>query len=231
MYHLLTGEVPFTGESALEIAQKKGIGVYPPASSVVSAIPGKLDEILARMLARDPADRYQTASEVIVDLERSQLAAAIPSFVSVDSALQDPVMRQRLTSPVEATQPDLRLKQALEQAKEKEVWFLRYQDQRGNQCKTKATTAEILDRLKKGTIPPQAEASRTREGKYRPLPSLPEFEKAAVPIAKKVEKRQPKPAVESEAASRQEWWWVVAAAGVGVVGIVVALAVILLRWA
>ena len=121
LYHLVTGELPFNGDSALELVEKKGIGVFPPARTLNPVVPEKLDEILARMLARHPDDRYQTVSEVIVDLERSQLAVAIPSFISdVDNVLQDPVVMQRLTSPVEATQPDLRMKQALEEQQAKE---------------------------------------------------------------------------------------------------------------
>src|SRR5206468_3978281 len=33
LFHLLTGEVPFTGDTALEIVEKKGVGVSPPAAS------------------------------------------------------------------------------------------------------------------------------------------------------------------------------------------------------
>ena len=112
LFHLVTGEVPFPGESSPEIVEKKGLGVYPPASRVNPHVPEKLDEILAMMLARDPENRYQTISEVIVDLDRSQLAASIPSFVRLDSVLQDPVVMRRLTTPIEATQPDLQVKQA-----------------------------------------------------------------------------------------------------------------------
>ena len=59
------------------------------------------------MMARNPRDRFQTASELIVHLERSQLAAALPSFVQLDQALTDPLVRARLTAPSEATRPDL----------------------------------------------------------------------------------------------------------------------------
>ena len=160
LYHLATGQVPFPGEASLEIVEKKGIGVYPPAHSLNAEVSDRLEDILAKMMARDPVDRYQTASEVIVDLERSELAAAIPSFISMDTALQDPVVRERLTTPIQATQPDMQLKQGLleKQAKDRVVWYLRYRDQRGNLCKAKATTADLLARLRKGTVPPNIEA-------------------------------------------------------------------------
>jgi serine/threonine-protein kinase len=107
LYHLLTGEVPFKGDSPGEIAEKKLEGDFVPAHAVNPEVPTVLDGILARMMARNPRDRFQTASELIVHLERSQLAAALPSFVELDHALTDPLMRARLTAPSEATRPDL----------------------------------------------------------------------------------------------------------------------------
>ena len=214
LYHLITGEVPFPGETALDIVEKKRIGEYPPASSLNHGVPGKLDGILALMLARDPDNRYQTISEAIVDLERSQLAATIPSFVSIASALQDPVVVQRLTSPIEATQPDMQFKQALEAKQAKEIWFLRYRDQRGNLCKLKGAAAEIINRVRKGTIPPQAEASRSAQGKFKPLAKWLEFREAVAKVPKAEKRTEPK-------ARRFRWWWL-AAAGVGGVVLFVA---------
>ncbi len=98
LYHLLTGEVPFPGMNHLEIVDKKKLGVFTPAGSLCAAVPSLLDDILEKMLAREPRERYQTASELIVDLERSNLAAQVPSFVDRDLAMQDPLVRQRLTS-------------------------------------------------------------------------------------------------------------------------------------
>ena len=41
----------------------------PPVSSVESSIPPSLNQVLGKMLARDPADRYQTPAEVARALE------------------------------------------------------------------------------------------------------------------------------------------------------------------
>src|SRR5262249_16226734 len=95
LYQLLTGEVPFTGENAMEIVEKKEVGFFPPASAMAEGIPDAVDRILIRMLARDPVNRYQTSSELIVDLDRTNLSAPMLSFVSSDKALQDPHIRQR----------------------------------------------------------------------------------------------------------------------------------------
>src|SRR5262249_30066367 len=99
LYHLVTGELPFPGSSHMEVVEKKSLGFFSPASAVNPAVPDVLDHILDKMLAREPRDRYQTASELIVDLDRSNLAAPVPSFTDPDRALQDPLVRARLTSP------------------------------------------------------------------------------------------------------------------------------------
>src|SRR5207249_10902705 len=62
LYHLLTGEVPFPGNSPLEILEKKDTGVYLPARFINPDVPEALERILARMLARAPEDRYPSAS-------------------------------------------------------------------------------------------------------------------------------------------------------------------------
>jgi serine/threonine-protein kinase len=234
LYHLLTGEVPFHGDSSLEIIEKKGVGIFLPAGMLNSEIPANLDEIVARMLARDPENRYQTVSEVIVDLERTKLASAIPSFISVDTALQDPVVRQRLTTPIQATQPDMQLQKALAERQDQQSWYLKYRDQRGNLCKSKATTAEILDRLRKGTIPLHAEVSRLPNEKFKPLEKWPEFHQAAAPAptAKKPDKPWEPQARESmeERSSWQTWWWIIAAVvGTGLVMLLLLTAYFIAR--
>ncbi len=225
LYHLLTGEVPFPGQSSLEIVEKKGTGLYPRASAHNPDIPAKLDAILSRMLARNPDDRYQTISDVIVDLERSQLAAVIPSFVRIDSALADPVVVERLTSPVETTQPDMHFKQALEEkGGELQTWFLRYRDKQGNLIKAKGSVAEILQRVERGTIPPTAEAARSATGKFKSLQQWPEFQGAIAPNWKQ-EKTRAEPAPQSR---RVSWLWFAGALAASILLVLARIAYLLL---
>ena len=103
LYHLLTGSVPFPGTNHVEVVESKNRGEFEPASLLNPEVPPELDRILTRMLARDPRHRYQTASELIVDLERAHLVAAVPSFADPERVRQDPWMQAYLASTAEPT--------------------------------------------------------------------------------------------------------------------------------
>jgi serine/threonine-protein kinase len=74
LYEMLTGTVPFTGDTALEIAMKHLNAVPEPPSEErppgIGEVPHELDMVVLRALAKDPEDRYQTAREMDADLGR-----------------------------------------------------------------------------------------------------------------------------------------------------------------
>src|SRR4051794_24272176 len=70
LYELLTGKVPFNGETPVEVAMKHLSQVPDAPSTLRPEIPRDLDLIVLRSLAKEPADRYRTAQEMDRDLER-----------------------------------------------------------------------------------------------------------------------------------------------------------------
>src|SRR4051794_5626369 len=70
LYEMLTGQVPFTGDTPLEIAMKHLSEVPKPPSELRPEVPHDLDSIVLRALAKDPAERYQSAEEMDADLAR-----------------------------------------------------------------------------------------------------------------------------------------------------------------
>ena len=69
LFELLTGKVPFTGETPVEIAMKHLSQVPPAPSSIRPEVPHDLDLVVLRALAKEPADRYRSAKEMDRDLE------------------------------------------------------------------------------------------------------------------------------------------------------------------
>jgi hypothetical protein len=142
-----------------------------------------LDEILSRMLARNPQDRYQTVSELIVDLERSRLAARVPEYADPEKALKDPWVRARLSSPAQQTRPDLEVCEPVPlngtpvaaDGPVEDLWLLRYRNRSGRLCKARLRTAEVLDRLRAGRLPAGVEAKRAPSGQFHSLRSFTEF--------------------------------------------------------
>ena len=77
LYELLTGEVPFTGDTPVEIAMKHLSTVPEPPSSKRADIPRDLDMVVMRALGKDPSERYQSAEEMDADLRRVHRGVAI----------------------------------------------------------------------------------------------------------------------------------------------------------
>lgn len=68
LYEAITGRTPFAGNSFIEIAANV-LHVEPPrASKFNSSVPRELDFIVAKALAKKPNKRYQSAKELIADL-------------------------------------------------------------------------------------------------------------------------------------------------------------------
>jgi beta-lactam-binding protein with PASTA domain len=70
LYELLTGTVPFTGETPVEIAMKHLSAIPEPPSARRDDVPPNVDMVVLRALAKDPNDRFQSAEEMDAELER-----------------------------------------------------------------------------------------------------------------------------------------------------------------
>jgi beta-lactam-binding protein with PASTA domain/tRNA A-37 threonylcarbamoyl transferase component Bud32 len=77
LYELLTGVVPFSGDTPVEIAMKHLSSAPEPPSVKRAEVPRELDLVVLRALAKDPADRYQSAEEMDADLARVARGAAV----------------------------------------------------------------------------------------------------------------------------------------------------------
>jgi len=71
LYNLLTGAPPFLGETLETISQQVLHEDARPPSKCVDLLPGKLDGLVARMIAKDRAERYQNGDEIAQEIARA----------------------------------------------------------------------------------------------------------------------------------------------------------------
>ncbi len=69
-YHMLAGEPPFKGDTPFEVALQHVQSDPKPLAEVRPDLPVELSAVIHRMMAKQPADRYQTARELMQDVVR-----------------------------------------------------------------------------------------------------------------------------------------------------------------
>jgi eukaryotic-like serine/threonine-protein kinase len=72
LYELLTGKVPFSGDSAVSVALQHVRASPEPPRRLVPTVSKAAETIALRLLEKDPDKRYQSADDVRVDLERAR---------------------------------------------------------------------------------------------------------------------------------------------------------------
>ena len=81
LYEMLTGASPFSGHNPISVIMKHIRESPPPLVEVNIAIPEETQQVVLRLLAKEPVDRYQSAEEVV---------RALPSrFVLPDDMQRD----------------------------------------------------------------------------------------------------------------------------------------------
>ena len=78
LYEMVTGQVPFDGESAVTIALKHVSEIPTPPCAINAAISPQLQAVIMRSLAKDPSQRFATADEFIDALEQAR-AGTMPA--------------------------------------------------------------------------------------------------------------------------------------------------------
>lgn len=71
LYELITGSVPFNGDSAVAIALKHAQEPIPSIKEKDSQVPQPLENVVLKATAKDPRDRYISALEMQSDLDSS----------------------------------------------------------------------------------------------------------------------------------------------------------------
>lgn len=90
LYEIVTGEPPFVSDDAASVLRQHIVATPLPPSARVTVPPG-FDDVLARALAKDPADRYASMRELRVALRELLVAAGVPLASTMKSAPPPPL--------------------------------------------------------------------------------------------------------------------------------------------
>jgi WD40 repeat protein/tRNA A-37 threonylcarbamoyl transferase component Bud32/energy-coupling factor transporter ATP-binding protein EcfA2 len=94
LYELATGTLPFQGDTPIEFIFKHLSEPLPPPRSIRPDLPIALEQVILRSLEKAPADRYQSAQELLDALKQ-----AVPSVAGL------PALAQAVAPPPEVPCP------------------------------------------------------------------------------------------------------------------------------
>lgn len=103
IYAMCTGHSPFRAANSISVLNRVCEAKPRPIPEVNAAIPGWLDAIVQRLLAKDPSDRYPTAEEVAELLGRCLAEVQMGSGLRLSQIQPEPVVARRRNPWVAAT--------------------------------------------------------------------------------------------------------------------------------
>ncbi len=233
LYHMVTGSLPFSGETIVELITNKEQGKFKSAKRRNAEIPDRLDLIIDKMMAKDPKHRYASMQEVVDDLDKLNMTASSLSFIDHPEKV---VVRRGSTPsmptmsgssgagatlatklpPRPAGVPKTSAEDAesrrLGVADPQKTWYVKRVDSSGKIKIGKMTTVQILAGIKGDKLGPQAQAAIAAKGPFLPLAQIPVFEDEAKKMLTRnqAKMRGTNLAAEYEKISReyerQKWW-------------------------
>ena len=85
LYEMVTGRVPFVADTPLAVLFKHISDPLPPPSTIKSDVPEPIEQVILKALAKDPQDRFTTASDFVTAwkhaLEQMQAPRPAPEAV------------------------------------------------------------------------------------------------------------------------------------------------------
>ncbi len=72
LYHLLSGKPPFSGTSATDVLKAHVMEPLPPLQELNPDVPDDIVAMIERMMAKNPDDRYLTATAIVDEVRRLQ---------------------------------------------------------------------------------------------------------------------------------------------------------------
>jgi len=117
LYELLAHRPPFTGDTPVAIAYKQVNESPVPPSQLNPDVPPRLDAVVMKCMAKNPANRYQSAAELSEDLDR------VRTGQEVEATPLLPVGTEGAATQVIARQPTQVLPPPEPESSSRKVWL------------------------------------------------------------------------------------------------------------
>jgi len=227
LYKFLTGTVPFTADSTMELIIAKERGKFASAGKLNKEVPEKLDLMIDKMIARDPQHRYQSCEELLADLYSLGLENPSLSFVESDnkvvlgsssattmqSGIRTVSSQGGKTLRIPKTSREEAEQQKLEQARRnKNVWKVQFVDRAGKEQIKRMGTDQIHRGLATRLLNEKTLVGKRDGVPLVPIGSVPDFKQQVEEIL--LEKAEGKRQDEMKSIynkldrqySRRKWW-------------------------
>src|SRR5690606_27028602 len=89
MYEMVTGKVPYEGDSPISIALKHIEGEIESPRKIDSTLPIGLEKIIMKCVQKNQFDRYQSAGELLYDLKKLKYSC-VDDFIENTSIIDSP---------------------------------------------------------------------------------------------------------------------------------------------
>lgn len=103
LYEMVTGRLPFEGDSPVTVALKHLQEEPVPPKNMNSAIPDSLNKLILKSIQKEPIKRYQNAKEIIQDLQKIQENPDVIIGEDISNSDNDStIIMSPITTPVSA---------------------------------------------------------------------------------------------------------------------------------
>ncbi|MFO1094879.1 MAG: serine/threonine-protein kinase [Planctomycetaceae bacterium] len=252
LYHFLTGQTPFKGDTIVELITNKERGSFTHAKKLNPEIPERLDLMIDKMMARDPQHRYQSMAEVIRDLEGLKLAGESLSFINspdrevvrrgagsggASLASTRPGFAEQTRAPVLPPPTEERSRKSTAPGGDEEAdrWFVRHADAHGRTTVSRWSTQQVLAAMKSDRLDATARIARDPKDPFVPFAQFPEFAAESHKLATRTKSKSKEKTLAGQYAKiekqyrRQKWWRLLARfrdGTMGLVGLILYLAIV-----
>ncbi|NQT87589.1 protein kinase, partial [bacterium] len=101
LFHMVTGQQPFPGPSIVDLTTQHAKDPFPSARALNPRVPSAVDNLLGKMCAKDPAQRFQTHGELLdrIGVLLSSTTVRMPKVVQANSVARKKRRKKRKIWP------------------------------------------------------------------------------------------------------------------------------------